>query len=289
MTKDVDGQRPLVGCLLYDEHALLGATFVADPYGVLVPDFYGDGNGEPEAFDSGCALTDVSGMRTLLVSGVSASEFVPIVATCEALQVGEVSWSLVLAGDGGIVACVLLARTGDDEYVFWCPQERASALDEWLTALAEAEQDGVRPFKGLSVADVTGRLETLLLAGPSSEEVLSDYLSDGESIPIPGHIEQLLLDSTECLAGSVTLGPDVLTLVLVPTPKARVFWRSLLSFEQVVPVGLSALWARIGSSMPGALELADEPDTHPKPAEAGLESLMRGNHDFVGARGLVKA
>lgn len=278
--------RPCVGTLLHHEHELLGATFSTDAQGVLAPDFYGSAQGEPEAFDASCALCDVSAVRSLLVTGASAGQFVSVALSCKELSLGDLRFALVLAGDGMVVSCVLAGRTGDDEYVIWCPSERVDTLTDWLDDMADIDQDGFRPFADLSIADVTGRLQSLLLAGPDTDKVLGDYLAPGARLPRQGSICSVDLDDIACLVGRIRCGHDTLTLLLVPPVRTVALWRSLLSFERVVPVGLSALWGRVELTCPGAVDLVDEPDLRCDPASLGLDCLLRRDATFVGARAL---
>jgi aminomethyltransferase len=275
-----------VGTLLHHEHELLGATFSADAQGVLAPDFYGSAQGEPEAFDTSCALCDVSSVRSLLVTGASAGQFVSVTLSCKELALGDLRFALVLAGDGMVVACVLVGRTGDSEYVIWCPPERVDALTDWLDDMADIDQDGFRPFADLSIADVTGRLQSLLLAGPDADRVLGDYLAPGVRLPRQGAICNIDLDDITCLVGRIRCGHDALTLLLVPPARTVALWRSLLSFDRVVPVGLSALWGRVETTQPGAVDLVDEPELRCDPTSLGLSGLLRRDATFVGARAL---
>lgn len=271
---------------LYDEHLLLGGTFAGNDQLLAMPIHYGDPASEHPSFREGCALVDLSGMSAMLVHGAGADSFVHACCAQAPLAVGECGFGAVVTGDGSIASVPLVARTGDTEYLLWDPLERGLMLQPWLGFLAAIEQDGYRPYEGVSVEDVSDALVPLLLWGPHATAVLGDYVRDLAALPAPGTVANVTLDRIETLVAALP-GLDVPGyLLLVPPRAARVLWRSLLSFPIVTPVGSTSLASHAQLVYPwmehalleGRLELALE--------QLVAWELARAEADFIGARAL---
>lgn len=274
---------------LYEEHLVLGAEFGSGLNGAVVPDCYPLGPAEAMAFDSGAALTDVSGLYTLLFHGAPAEAFSRTCFAGKPLQVGECSFEAVLTGDGAIASIPLLARTGTSEYAVWDFTSRSQTLDTWLTFLAEVSQGGVTPFAGLEHEWISEQIVPLVLWGRDAREVLSDYVSEGtgSSLPLPGRVASIALDGhITTLVTCLKLGEYEFYLLMVPSNMARNLWRSLLSFEVVHPVGLLALRNRLGIALPWLNRLETTERIILPATELESLGLIRKSRDFVGARGL---
>lgn len=271
---------------LYHEHMLLGALFEDDEPLLATPLHYGHPANEGDAFGEGCALSDLTGMTAILVSGEGSDAFVSAACACSAIAVGECTFGAVVTGDGSIASVPLVARTGDAEYLIWDPSTRGMMLHPWLNFLSEIEQEGFRPFGSVTVEDATDSLVPLLLWGAQAPAILSDYVSSIEALPHPGHIRDVRLDKIECLVASLPHVSEPCLLVMVPPAYARILWRSFLSFASVEPVGTAALTNQAKDNLPWAdAVLAGER------LELELEQLVawelaRSEGGFVGARAL---
>ena len=273
--------------LLTDEHMMLGAQFAEDDEAPCVLS-YAANSDEVSALRSGVGLVDLSGVASWLVSGTTAQGFVTTTFACEALPVGACTFGPALLGDGSVASVALVARTGDAEYVCWDLSDRADVLDGWMAFLAAVEQGGVRPFEGLEVEDVGESLVPLLLWGPEAPAVLADYLRS-QPLPQPGSVASLKLDDIRCLVAAPVLGEQPAYLVLVPPNRARVLWRSFLSFPVVTPVGRNAFVHELRATLPWFEHV------HGKAERVALSAqllrtwgLLRDDATFVGARGLVE-
>lgn len=279
---------------LYQEHLMLDARFGEGFNGVLVPDSYGYGSGEAEgtadAFEEGAALADLSGLYTLLVHGDPAPLFTQTAFAGIKLGVGSCAFEAVLAGDGSLTAVPLLARTGQHEYAVWDATPRSGALDAWLGFLAQVSQGGVTPFAGLSCEDVAQKVVPLVLWGRAAQRVLLDYLPKGTPVPVAGEVASLSLDGRiDVLVASIALDGLPCYLMMVPSNQAQVLWRSFLSFNEVAPVGMSALRAHAINAQPWVGQLLQEGERLSFTAQELEEhGLVRAERDFVGARGLNK-
>ncbi|MDD5799330.1 MAG: hypothetical protein PUD09_01575 [Coriobacteriales bacterium] len=272
---------------LYQEHLMLDANFGRGLNGVAVPQSYGDGRGELEAFDEGAALCDLSGMYVRLMSGACAPSFARTAFAGTDLRVGSCSFEAVLTGDGAVTSVPLLARTGDSEYAVCDLSQRCEALEAWLGFLAQVSQRGVTPFEGIVREDVDDRMTPLLLWGRAAERTLTDYVPNSSGLPAPGCVCACALDGRiHVLAMAPDLGARPAYLMLVPSNQARVLWRSLLSFEEVHPVGTEALHQRLLRDLPWAGLLRGSDRISLDDQQLQNYGLVRQTNDFVGARGL---
>lgn len=273
--------------ILYQEHLLLGAQFGEGRFPHLaLPQRYGAAQGESGAFSQGAALSDLTGTRSLLVSGAPAQAFCEAAFAGRRLAVGECRFEPALGGDGTLMSVPLLARTGDSEYVLWDASERYELLASWLEFLAGVSQDGYAPYAGLQREDVTGRLVPLTLWGPGSAHVLEDYLSSGVSLPGRGHVRDVSLDRIPGIVAAPPTADGSCHLVLVPPDYARTIWRSLLSFNEVTPVGEEALVAHAEGQLGWLGWIEDTDKIVPTAAELQRWGLARPDGGFVGARAL---
>lgn len=273
--------------LLRAEHELLGAAFVRSD----LRDFeyvarYQELEPEVDAFTSGAALADLTGLASILVSGQPAEALATMAFAGRKLGVGEVSFEGVISGDGSLLGAPLLARTGDREFVALELSDRAETVYSWLGFLAAIQQGDQAPFSGVETTDMSTRLVPLLMAGPGAPTVLLDYIHQG-TLPDAGQATTLMLDSIHCLA----IGLPVQTsawLMLVPPQAARILWRSFLSFPIVTPVGRQAVDAWLEREL-AWYALVRGTDRIELPArELRSYGLVRSGSDFVGARSLAR-
>lgn len=270
--------------ILHTELEYLGAQFSTSTEGFnLAQSFYGEKPLEEALKD--CALIDLSGIGYTLVSGTSAQNFVEAVFAGKQLEVGETSFECALTGDGSLSSIGLLARSGQNEYVVLDASERSLVLDEWLSIIASVEQNGVAPYAEVSLEDATPLLTPLLLAGKKAKKVLMDYLGE-QRLPEDSKLCNLMLDQTiPVLVANVSTKKVPAYLVMVPPVHTVIFFRSLLSFETVHPLGHKQLIEGLKTYLPWFSELAS--NTKVVVAKDKLEGwgLLRASDDFIGARG----
>lgn len=273
--------------VLYQEHLYLGGTFGERAFGSLtMPRRYASEGDEDVAFSSGAALSDLSGTSSVLVAGPPAPAFVEAAFSGRRLAVGECAFEAVLGGDGTLMSIPLLARTGDAEYVFWDASGRFELLSGWLGFLADVSQDGYAPYAGLDREDVSGRLVPLLLWGPAAQHVLSDYLEAGVTLPATGHVRDVRLDRIPAVVAAPPVAGGRCYLTLVPPDFARTLWRSFLSFDEVTPVGETALVSH-AEELLGWLPWVEDTDrVVPTRQELERWGLVRQGGGFVGARAI---
>lgn len=272
---------------LYHEHLLLGAVFGEEDETLDLPLSYSHPADEPLAFTQGCALCDLTGMANVLVAGDDVEVFVRAACACIPPQVGSCSFSAVFTGDGSIASMPLVVRTGVGECLLLDASERGLMLQPWLTFLANIEQRGFRPFEGIRVTDETESLVPLLLWGPQATAILGDYVASLDLLPKPGQVVSERLDQIDCLLLAPPRLDEPCYLVLVPPMRARVLWRSFLSFAAVVPVGRLALEAQLERQLPWASERLGT-----ERLELALDQLLtwelaRAEGGYIGERALL--
>ena len=271
--------------ILHEEHLLLGARLAQTATGALEVSSYAGEKDLASALE-GAALADLAGSTYLLVSGPGSAPLVHAALCGRELAVGEAAFEGCLSGDGGLVSVPLALRTGDGEHVLLDPSARGPVLSGWLEFLAGLEGPEGAAFPGVALDDASGMLVALLLVGRAAEEVLSDYART-EPLPAAGAVAPVHLDAIPCLVARL---PEELAapgyLVLVPPASARVLWRSLLSFNEVAPVGHEALRELVATSLPWGAALAEEGPCRAGRPELEAWGLVRDEGDFVGARAL---
>ena len=271
--------------VLYEEHVLLGASFEESAVtgGPLVIAYAGEKN--LEELLPGAVVADLTGTAYLLVSGASSQALSAAATAGRPLAVGEAAFEAVLTGEGRLLSVPLALRSGDHEHVLLDPTPRGSALTAWLGFLSSMEQDGYAPYAQTSVEDASEMLVPLLLSGERSRDVLSDYVrTAGEALPREGEVSAVHLDAIPALVTRVP-GPGPKTwLLLVPAQRARVIWRSLLSFTEVAPAGTCAARRLLAEGRPWASSLPAEGPVSVPRAELERWGVLREGSDFVGAR-----
>ena len=274
---------------LYGEHLLLGGIYDEDEPLLAAPHHYGNVPDEPGAFGKGCALCDLSGMSITLVSGPGSDAFVSAVCAGAPHAIGECRCSALLSGDGALTATPLVMRTGDTEYLLCDPTERGMAILPWLQFVASIEQQGYRPYASVHVEDVSASLHPLLLWGPHASDVLSDYVSASEDLPRDARVDAVMLDRIHALVAVPDFDANPCYLILVPPAAARVFWRSLLSFPIVTPVGHAALTSKATGALPWARQALSQAQLSPDKRSLERWGLVRPDGGFIGARALASA
>ncbi len=274
---------------LYQEHLLLGAGFGrAEDTGLAYPVSYPGEQPLPKAL-GGAAVADLTGATYRFISGMHPQELCEAAFCARKLSVGQCAFEPALTGDGTITSVPLVARTGRHEYVLLDPTHRGPVVAGWLTFLSQISSNGNAPYEGTTLGEASGMLVPLLVMGERANELLSDYLPNAaRSLPARGSVGSVSLDGhIPALAMGLPLdGAGVTSYVLLVHQGAvRVVWRSLLSFEWVMPVGRNAVleaWSRHPWTRP--LESSDVVEI----GEQNLRNwgLLRPGNDFVGARGI---
>lgn len=274
---------------LHEEHVLLGASFSVDGTGVERPVNYAAASADSARLKDGALLADMGGMTSLLVSGHGCGDFVGAAMAGRRLAVGETAFEAALVGDGTVASIPLMARTGTEEFALWDLTPRGETLFAWLSFVIGIGREGVRPYEGVAVEDVSERLVPLCLCGAAAQRVLSDYLRDEERLPEEGRVADVRLDGRiATLVASLRLsGETHCYLVMVPPTLARAVWRSLLSFGEVSPAPPSLMTAAIAGRLPWLAPASTLDRLELDAAFLARHGLVREGRDYIGARGLL--
>lgn len=273
---------------LYQEHVFLGASFkpsLDENHQVVCA--YAAEKDAVTAMGDGCVLADLTGATYQLILGADAAAMAQAAFCGKRLAVGECAFEPALGGDGCLMSIPLVVRCGDTEHVVVDLGSRGAIGLAWLGFLATAEEGGVRPFGNTSIEDATSMLTPLLLMGAKANDVLSDYLH-GQALPRPGEVASLSLDAISAVVACAPLAPGGIRayFLFVPPTKARVLWRSFLSFDQVAPVGLPGAKKALFS----ALRFSDLCEKTDKVLVTGDQlrdlGLMRADGGFIGQSAL---
>lgn len=273
---------------LFEEELALGARF--DQGGALSGPREYEGVDSGAALASGAALVDLAGMRVLVGGGEAAHGFLDACLAGPRLSLGTCAFEPSLLGDGALASIPLAARTGQREFILMDPTPRSEVLLAWLRFVAQIDQDGFQPYRGLSLDVMTDRLHPLALVGPEAQGVLGDYLPQGhhrQYLPQPGQVRNLDLDGhISTVSLGLPLEAPASYLLLVPPAFAPTLWRSFLSFPVVSPVGTQAFLAWQEGLMPSLSHLGDLDRLVLEAGVLEADGLVRPDHDFIGARGL---
>ena len=278
----IDGQDTTT---LHEEHLMLGALMgTFSDTELMIPQSY------PSSENYGIAqgdtiLSDLTGLPYALLSGSEAQEIAEMAFGGKRLSVGESAFEPAFFGDGTLVGIPFIMRTGEHEYCLLDLVAHDDRCMEWALALTQLKQGDQRLFPESSLEDATDFLLPLLLWGKDASFVLSDYLSDGVSLPAPGQVISCKLDSIHVIVSALP-GLVGSYLLLVPPSMGRVLWRSLLSFACVQPAGMKDLSRELKANLEWHT-LIDDPEQASASVLTAYE-LIRTDGQFVGMRGLLE-
>lgn len=270
--------------VLFEEHVLLGASMEElEGTDLLIPMSYPEDSLLSDKDIT--VLSDLTGLPYALVSGSDSRALIELSCAGKRLEVGECSFEAVLFGDGRLIGVPLLLRTGESEYCMLDLAGTDDACMEWVLGLSNLRQGNERVFADVTLEDATDMLVPLLIMGPEAGFVLNDYLAPGEALPSSGEVKSLALDRIQALVTRVPF-LDGSYIVLVPPARARVLWRSLLSFSVVNPLGHRGLKGRLKANLPwcGLIGFRDSLRT----SDLAACGLIRDDGQFVGMRGLLE-
>lgn len=276
--------------VLHTEHMLLGAGFAPGHSQSLAVDAYAREPKAAETLAQGALLFDLTGATYELMSGPAAPALAEATLAGQRLAVGECAFEACLTAEGNLAAAPLTLRCGDHEYALLDPSPRGAVAKAWIGFVSQVEQDGYAPYAGCSLEDASHMLVPLLLAGAKAGWVLRDYLAPEARLPRAGEVASLALDAIQVVAAGVPLpgktSDTPCYLLLVPPARARVLWRSLLSFTEVEPAGHRQLLSLCEKALPWAPVLATDDAVRPGRSRLASWGLVRPEDDFVGARRL---
>ncbi len=224
------------------------------------------------------ALFDICHMGELLFRGDIAASGLEDVFTFSVagIPVGRSRYGFLLNEQGGII---------DDLIVFRLAENEAMVVTNAATIAKDFAAIAAR-LKGGEFSDISAATAKLDLQGPLAREVLVDaFGSASAGIPYFRFIRQHLL-GVEALVSRTGYTGELGYEIFLPAEKVPELWSTLLADQRVKPAGLGArdmLRLEMGYSLYGS----DIDDTI-TPLEAGLDSFVNFNKEFVGKEALLK-
>jgi len=225
-------------------------------------------------------VCDISSCGMLQVSGQDAARFLSTMYTGQLPSVSgdmTVEDGLFLNAEGQVVDAAHIVRLGAEEFLIVCAGENADELQEWLEAHAELSDDDGPVFAGVQVTDVSSLLALLVLYGKGAERVLADIVSACE-----GKVTVMGLPYKQ--AGGYFMPQWPAYLLVAPVNAASSIGDFLMGDLNVEAVDYDAYASELEAR--GAYVPQLYGAEYVKPADVGLEGLLRSDGGFVGARAL---
>lgn len=269
---------------LHDAHVAAGASFT-DFAGWQMPVRYSSDLAEHHAVRTAAGLFDLSHMAEFAVSGQEAGAFLDFAfaGALSAIDLGQATYSLLLAEHGGIIDDVVVYRTGDDSFLVVANASNR----EPVAAALEARADGFT----VALSDVSDDTALIAVQGPASRVILESTGAlevAGGSDALTGLRYYRALHATfegapVLLARTGYTGEDGFELYIAPDA-APALWAALTAAGEphgLVPAGLASRdTLRLEAGMPlygHELSL----DTLPSQAGVGRVPAL-AKPDFVG-------
>lgn len=274
---------------LRQRHEALGAAFT-DFGGWQMPVRYTSDLAEHHAVREAAGIFDISHMAEFTILGAEAGEYLDFAfaGRLSALAVGKAKYSLLLAGDGGIIDDVIVYRLEDERFLVI---SNAGNRDAVGAALQERTPGFV-----VTVTDVSDDYALIAVQGPNSESILA-ATADIHDVSVPWSEQRYYAWASARFHGAPLLlartgytGEDGFEL-LVSAADAPALWDALLAAgaeHHLVPAGLAARdTLRLEAGMP---LYGHELTRDTKPAQAGLARVVAADKEnFVGKAGVTPA
>ena len=147
-------------------HESLGAT-LTDFAGWLMPLRYGSETAEHKAVRSAAGLFDLSHMGELAVTGRDAAAALDyaLVGNLSALAPGRARYTMICAGDGGVIDDLIVYRLGGEEFLVVA---NAANADVVCRALADRASG-----RAAEVTDRTADYALIAIQGPKAAGILA--------------------------------------------------------------------------------------------------------------------
>jgi hypothetical protein len=222
------------------------------------------------------------------LSGASAALFIHTMTTVDISsldEVGAAAAALILTGQGEIIDLVILARTGDTEYMLTTHPATKDEVFAWLEAHAELSDEAGSVFSQLELEDKTKDLKTVAVYGPAAHCIVNDLAGGELDAALLGRCVGLCeLDGLPAFVFSYPLLEGGYFELSVAPNCAPSLEHLLLSFSEIDPDSWEEYCAKRQAArtwFSGA-----EQSEYRRPDSPELSALMRTTRDFVGARAL---
>jgi sarcosine oxidase subunit alpha len=225
---------PLKRTSLHHRHEEAGAKLIwAGPW--QRPYAYGDVEAEVAAVHEGLGVIDVSTLGKILVQGPEAADLLEHLYPNRFgdMKPGRIRYGVLTTDGGRIMDDGTVARLGDDVYYVTTTSTGADAVTgwfEWWNAIWGYEAE---------IANVTGAIAAVNLAGPRAREALSevtdaDISNDGVSYL---DAREIVVAGVPCLTLRIGFVGELGYELHFPSPAGEHVWDALVALG-AVPFGL---------------------------------------------------
>lgn len=267
-------------------HERLGAAFT-DFAGWRMPVRYTSDLAEHQAVRTSAGIFDLSHMGEIELSGPGAGAALDhaLAGRLSAIAVGRAKYSLLLAGDGGVLDDLVVYRLGEERFLVVANASNADVVARELAARADGFD--------ARVADRSRDVALIAVQGPASADIVTRAVMGGEGTGL-GIQDIADLGYYRVLAG--TFGGDELLVartgytgedgfeLYTPAAHAESLWATLMKAggDQLTPCGLACRdTLRLEAGMP---LYGHELGADLLPVQAGLGKVvaLTSKGDFVG-------
>ena len=252
--------------------------------GYLLPVQYKSGIiGEHMAVRKAVGIFDVSHMGEMIFRGKDAFDNIQMLVTndCSHMTDGQVKYSPMCNGQGGVIDDVLIYRINEEEYLMVVNAANRHKDLEWMKG---------NLYGDVRLSDVSDEMSLIALQGPLSNDVLSK-LTNQEDLPQKYYtfVSNINLSGINCMVSRTGYTGEDGYEIFCENRDAVRLWNLLLEAgakHGIMPCGLGCRdTLRLEAGMP---LYGHEMDETISPLEAGLGFAVKmTKDDFIGKRGIM--
>lgn len=228
-------------------------------------------------------IFDVSHMGELILRGKDAFENIQMLVTndCSSMVDGQVKYSPMCNGQGGVIDDLLIYRINENEYLIVVNAANRQKDVEWIKG---------NLYGDVSLSDVSDDMALIAIQGPLSKDVLKKISNEDD---LPGKyytfVGNMDIAGIDCMVSKTGYTGEDGYEIFCDNDQAVRLWNKLLEAGNeynIMPCGLGCRdTLRLEAGMP---LYGNEMDETISPLEAGLGFAVKTKkEDFIGKRGLL--
>ncbi|MEZ5991802.1 MAG: glycine cleavage system aminomethyltransferase GcvT [Planctomycetota bacterium] len=263
---------------LREEHEKLGARMV-DFAGWFMPVTYTNINEEHKRVRTKVGLFDVSHMGRYWIGGRDHVKLVDRIITNNraTMKPGQIRYSLILNGQGGILDDVLVYSMGDAGTMLVVNAGNREVIWNWIA----------RERKGfvVDINDMSEDYAMIAMQGPESVALMSKISDlDTKALKYYHSTRSTVLGEPEVMVSRTGYTGEDGFEVIMPAAKAAHFWSEMMNVGKPLQCGPAGLGARDTLRLEAGMPLhGHEISDTINPLEAGLDWAVKlDKEDFIG-------